>query len=462
MVVTNPFGSKYADLNLPDHTQVVGMIEPKRVENPKKAIKFALDNPINSDSLRTIARKKMETTKKELDRSATAVVVVSDNTRPVPYKGDEGILLPVVELLVEEGYKVEDILILIATGTHRAMEEDEIADMIDKRVIDQGYKIINHDCTDDSNLTFLGKTSQGTDIFLNSMYVDADLKIATGLVESHFMAGASGGRKAVCPGLIGEKGTYIFHGAPFMAHQNSRDLNLEGNLVHEEAVEVATIAGIDFLVNVTLDESFKLTGVFTGDFIKAHIEAVEHISKSVKVPAKKADIVVTHAGFVGINHYQVAKCAVASLGILKENGHLVIIANTTDKGNVVGSINYRTTLAILKLVGPENFLKVINSDDWTFIPEQWQVQMWAKVFDRIPMENMTFFSPQMDKIWWDGLPGQDGSKYLDGVAKDDPNAFNTVVNNALVSIAKQEGKKLEELNISWISDGPYVIPEATN
>ena len=124
MVVTNPFGSKYADLNLPDHTQVVGMIEPKRIENPKEAIEFALDNPINSDSLRTIARKKMETTKKELDRSATAVVVVSDNTRPVPYKGDEGILLPVVELLVEEGYKVEDILILIATGTHRAMEED--------------------------------------------------------------------------------------------------------------------------------------------------------------------------------------------------------------------------------------------------------------------------------------------------------------------------------------------------
>ena len=66
--------------------------------------------------------------------------------------------------------------------------------------------------------------------------------------------------------------------------------------------------------------------------------------------------------------------------------------------------------------------------------------MWAKVFDRIPMENMTFFSPQMDKIWWDGLPGQDGSKYLDGVAKDDPNTFNTVVNNALESIAKQEGK----------------------
>ena len=88
MVVTNPFGSKYADLNLPDHTQVVGMIEPKRIENPKEAIEFALDNPINSDSLRTIARKKMETTKKELDRSATAVVVSA--TMPVlSPKGDE-------------------------------------------------------------------------------------------------------------------------------------------------------------------------------------------------------------------------------------------------------------------------------------------------------------------------------------------------------------------------------------
>lgn len=462
MVVNNPFGSRFADLVLPDHTNVVGMSEPVRVKDPEAAIRYALDNPIESDSLTQIARRTMQVVKKDSGKPATAVIVVSDNTRPVPYKGKEGILLPVIEVLLEEGYRQEDICVLIATGTHRVMTADEIASMIDAKVLSMGVEVINHDCTDESMLTYLGKTRKGTEIQINSRYVQADLKIATGLVESHFMAGASGGRKAICPGLIGEKSTFVFHGAPFMAHENSRDLNLQGNLVHEEAVEVAGIAGIDFLVNVTLDHEFHLTGIFTGHFIKAHEAAVAHISESVKVPAKRADIVVTHAGFVGINHYQCAKCAVASLGILKENGYLVIIADTTDKGNVVGGINYRTTLALLRLVGPQNFLKMIKSEDWTFIPEQWQVQMWTKVFQRIPMDHMILYSPQLDAIWWPGLPGVDGSKFLDGVEKDSPDAYRSVVSHALEHIAKREGKDLSSLDVTWIADGPYVIPEASN
>lgn len=462
MVVNNPFGSRFADLLLPDHTNVVGMSEPVRVKDPELAIKEALDHPIESDSLQVIARRNMQACKQEFGRAATAVIVVSDNTRPVPYKGEEGILLPVIEVLLQEGYRKEDICVLIATGTHRAMTEDEIESMIDERVISMGVSVVNHDCTDESMLTYLGKTRKGTEIQINSRYVQADLKIATGLVESHFMAGASGGRKAICPGLIGEKSTFVFHGAPFMAHENSRDLNLDGNLVHAEAVEVAGIAGIDFLVNVTLNHEFHLTGIFTGHYVKAHEAAVAHISESVKVPAKKADIVVTHAGFVGINHYQCAKCAVASLGILRENGYLVIIADTTDKGNVVGGINYRTTLALLRLVGPENFLKMINSKDWTFIPEQWQVQMWTKVFQRIPMDHMILYSPQLDALWWPGLPGVDGSAFLGEVKKDSPEAFKTVVSNALEHIARQEGKDLASMDITWIEDGPYVIPEGTN
>lgn len=462
MVVNNPFGSRYADLVLPDHTKVVGMSEPVRVKSPALAVREALEHPIESDPLQVIARTRMQSCMKESGRGATAVIVVSDNTRPVPYKGEEGILLPVIEVLLQEGYRKQDICVLIATGTHRAMTDDEIARMIDERVMDMGVQVVNHDCTDDSMLTYLGKTRKGTEIQINSRYVQADLKIATGLVESHFMAGASGGRKAICPGLIGEKSTFVFHGAPFMAHENSRDLNLDGNLVHEEAVEVAGIAGIDFLVNVTLDHEFHLTGIFTGHFIKAHEQAVAHISASVKVSARQADIVVTHAGFVGINHYQCAKCAVASLGILKENGYLVIIADTTDKGNVVGGINYRTTLALLRLVGPQNFLKMIKSKDWTFIPEQWQVQMWTKVFQRIPMDHMILYSPQLDAIWWPALPGVDGSRFLDGGKKDAPEAYRTVVANALEHIAKREGKDLSSLDITWIVDGPYVIPVASD
>jgi len=189
---------------------------------------------------------------------------------------------------------------------------------------------------------------------------------------------------------------------------------------------------------------------------------VEHIAKSVRVPAAEADVVVTHGGFVGINHYQTAKCAVASLGILKQNGYLVIIADTTDCGNAVGSINYRTTLALLKLVGAEAFLKTITSPDWTFIPDQWQVQQWAKVFERIPQDHLLFYSPSLDEIWWPGVPGVNLRKALpvEEQTQPSPACLRLAVERALEQISTRTGRSLDELRISWINDGPYVIPVA--
>lgn len=458
MKVHNPLGTSYDDLVLPDSTFVIHMNDPQLVRDPKQAILDSLEHPIQSESLATIAL-----SKRAGKASATAVIVVSDNTRPVPYTGEEGILFPILQTLFAAGYVPENIIILIATGTHRAMTPKEIEKMIDERVLSSGVAIINHDCKDESQLVYLGDTKRGTRIMMDKRYVEADLKIATGLVESHFMAGASGGRKAICPGLIGEKSTYVFHGPDLMADPASRDLNIEGNPVHEESLEVAKVVGVDFLVNVTLDHDFHITGVFSGDLEKAHLAAVEKIVETVKVPApKKADIVITHGGFVGMNHYQCAKCAVGSLGVLKKGGFLVIIADTTDQGNAVGSINYRTTLALLKLQGAEGFIKTICSPDWTFIPEQWQVQQWAKVFNRIEMDHLLFYSPKLDAVWYPGLCGLDGSLFLGDADRQNPGSdcFTKVVTASIEYIEEQLHKKAEELDIVYISEGPYVIPYA--
>lgn len=463
MRVRNPFGEQYEGLELPDHTHAVRMAQPERIADPAAAIRRALEAPIASEGLSVIARRKLAERRAKDGGRPLAVIVVSDNTRPVPYKGEEGILIPVLRTILEAGYAAEDILVLIATGTHRPMLEEEIDRMLDPEVKALGIEVANHDCHDDDNLSYLGNTRKGTEMRINSRYLQADLKIATGLVESHFMAGASGGRKAVCPGLIGEKSTFVFHGAPFMAHEDSRDLNLAGNLVHEEAVEVATTAGIDFLVNVTLDGEFHITGIFTGHFVKAHEAAVAHIASSVKVKSCAADLVVTHGGFVGINHYQTAKCAVGSLGILKENGYIVIIADIKDRANPVGSLNYRTTLALLKLIGAESFLRLIQSADWTFIPEQWQVQQWAKVFRRIPHDHLIFYSPTLEEFWFPGLPGIDGRRFLreDERAAPGPGCFAAAVAGAIAHIEEMTGKSRNELSIVWIEDGPYVLPEAS-
>ena len=456
MKVSNPLGRHYDDLILPKNTFTIQMQVSKALKGIREAILDSFENPIASKSLTSIAAEKLAK-----NSQAKAAIIISDNTRPVPYKGEEGILLPILQTLFSVGYEPKNITILIATGTHRAMSKGEIAKMVDERVLHSGVPIVNHNGKDESNLVYLGDSSRGTRIMVNKLYVEADLKIATGLVESHFMAGASGGRKAVCPGLIGEGSTFVFHGVPFMAHPDSRDLNIEGNPVHDESLEVAKFVGVDFLVNVTLGPDFHVTGVFSGDLDKAHLAAVAKISETVKVLSPKAaDVVITHGGFVGMNHYQCAKCAVASLGVLKKDGYLVIIADTTDEGHVVGGINYITTLALLKLQGAKGFLKTISSPDWTFLPEQWQVQMWAKVFDRIEQNHMLLYSPFLDELWWPGLPGINGKRFLPEADQKNPgpDCFTKMVKGAIQYIEEQTKKKAEELSVVYVSDGPYVIP----
>ena len=453
MLAANPFGPSFGDLQIPDHTHIAHMEGASPMANPGKAILESLTDPIASDSLKNIAK-----AKKAANASAKAVIVVSDNTRPVPYKGEEGILMPVIDTLMDTGFKTDEITVLIATGMHRPMAEGEIRSMLDSRVFDLGIKVVNHEPRNEERLSFIGTTKRGTKVMIDSVYTGADLKIATGLVESHFMAGASGGRKAICPGIIGEDSTFIFHGPALMDDENSRDLVIEGNPVHEESLEVAKMAGVDFIVNVTLDHSFHVTGVFSGDLEKAHLAAVEHIRKDVEVAIPyQADVVITHAGFVGINHYQAAKCGVASLGALKKDGYLITIANCTDQGNVIGSANYRTALALLHLDGPEKFNKLLRSPDWVFLPEQWQVQEWAKVFRRIPENHYYFFAPQIPHREFDLLPGID-IRTLGNEDESDKNIYSRMVELAISDIEKRTGKKREDMKIIYIADGPYEIP----
>jgi len=447
MKVDNPFGKKYPALELPEGTKVIDMPAPQLLQNPATAIREGLEHPIGGAPLSEIAR-----AKKAAKPEATAIILVSDNTRPVPYKGESGILLPIVETLLREGFKASEILVLVATGTHRLMSEDEIRSIIDPKVFELGIRVENHDARNPALLTNMGQTKRGTEVLIDSRYLAAALRIASGLIESHFMAGASGGRKSVCPGVVGEKTTYVFHCAEFMIHENARELIIKDNPVHEESLEVAKMAGVDFIVNVTLDRFFRITGLFCGDLEKAHLAGVDRLIHDIQVRGcGQADVIITHAGFVGINHYQSVKCAVAALGILKKDGYIIILADNTDAKDIIGSHNYKTTLALLKCVGPDNFDKVLLSKDWTFIPDQWQVQEWAKVFRVIPMEHLYFCSPQVSAMKYGGYPGIDGATVGDGVKNE---YYSDCVGNIMKEIQAKEGNR--DLKVFYVADGPYV------
>ncbi|WP_332446767.1 nickel-dependent lactate racemase [Sphaerochaeta sp.] len=446
MHVHNPIDPLQKDLILPDDTVCYGMQAPSALADSELAIREALEHPIASASLREIAEAKLAKNK-----HAKAVIVISDNTRPVPYKGKGNILVPILSTLLEVGYEAEHLTVLIATGTHRPMTDEEIERVIDPWVFEHAIEVVNHDCKAEDQLTYLGKTSRGSEVKINSLYVDADLKILTGLVESHFMAGVSGGRKSVCPGLIGEHGTFLFHGADLMGHPDSRDLNLVGNPVHEESLTFAKMATVDFIVNVTLDHQFAITGVYAGDLQAAHLAAFEMVKGYARIPIKEeADIVITHAGFVGINHYQSAKAAFAAIGALKKDGYLISIANFTDKKDIIGSITYKTVLGILSLCGAEALIKVLHSKDWPFIPDQWQVQKWASTFEKIPLDHYYYFAPQLSGTAGAGLPG------INVAALTESKDYSEVIQHTISLIKKREGNRA--LKILWLSDGPYAIP----
>ena len=232
-----------------------------------------------------------------------------------------------------------------------------------------------------------------------------------------------------------------WHGADMLASPEARDLVLDGNPCHEESLEVARKAGADYIINVTLDHQFDLTGVFCGDLEAAHVKAVEKIREYVVIPVQREyDVVVTHAGFVGINHYQAAKAGVVAMGALKPGGHLILAAHNTDT-DPIGSSNYRMLLYLLKTIDAEAFNRLIRSPDWTFLPDQWEVQMWAKLFEKIPLENLVYYSPNVPGRDFTLLPGQDGNTYLPAADRyaDEPTLIPKVVERALETILNGSG-----------------------
>ena len=449
-------GKEMVEVNLPDNTEILSTEQPKPLSNPAFFIQKALIDSISSLSLDRIIEQKLKK-----NPQAKAVIVISDNTRPVPYKGKAGILWPIIEKLLAKNISNDRILILVATGTHRPLSEKELREMLDPRVFDYRIPIKNHNCRDKNNLAYLGKTSRSSSVYINRDYMEADIKILTGLVETHFMAGASGGRKSICPGLIGEESIYIFHGAPMLASPKANDLIINDNPCHQEALEVAKKAGADYILNVTLDQDFKLTGAFAGDLEEAQNQAVRQIIKYVTIPLdKEYDVVITHAGFVGINQYQTAKAAVVAIPALKPSGKLIMIANNNDK-DLIGSEKYKAVLHLLKIIGAKQFNHLILSPDWTFIPDQWQVQMWCRLFDKIPQDNFIYYSPRLSFNDYKIIPCVDGNIFLPRSERykgNFKNAAQVIEKSVEAAIYELKSAGREKPRIAYLADGPYGVP----
>jgi nickel-dependent lactate racemase len=452
--VSVEFGRDVLEVLVPPNCVELSMREVPFLLDPKAAIEKAFLNPIGSPTLEEIIRKKGKPPER-----LSAAIAVSDITRPVPYKGENGILLPILKHLECSGIPKKNIKIIVATGMHRASTHEERVEMYGEEIVDQ-FTILDHDCENNDLLESIGKTQRGTNVYVNRDFYFSDLKIATGLVESHFMTGISGGRKSICPGLVDVKTIQKFHGPQYLEDPNATNLILEGNPCHEEALEVAKTVGVDFIVNANLDRDLRLTQIFTGDLVQAHMKAYEMIKGYAEIPLdKEFDIVLTHGGYVGRDHYQTAKAGVGALPAVKEGGVIVIAANNRDPIEPIGSTEYRTLIHLLKMQGPDRYLGLIQNPHWEFTKDQWEPEVWGKVVRKVGEEGLIYCTIEISREDHCLLPGVCGLDLLKGKRKTPSleKAKEMVQNAVLLAISRYREKETQP-TMAFIREGPYAVP----
>ena len=394
MHINLKYGEKGLELEFPQTTNFVGVLYPKEaavLPEPIDALEIALIDPIESKPLREMARGKTD-----------AVVVISDITRPVP----NALLLPVIiQQLMEAGIPSSKITILVATGIHRPNEGQELDRLVGKEVA-SSYRIINHFSKNQDDMMLVGHVGDGVPALVNKHYLAADLKILTGFIEPHMWAGFSGGRKSILPGISSVKTLEFMHGPEMVAHPKTRYGILEGNPFHEAGLAIMEKAGADFIVNVTLDSNKKITGIFAGHPVKAHLKGVEFLScHCVQTLDEPLDFVVTtNAGApLDCNLYQTSKGISGVAGATREGG-VILIATECLEG--FGSEEYRAVFE--HATTPQAFIEKLMKKEF-FLPDQWCAQetyqvmlkneIWVhtkgidpgtlKRFHFKPVENMT-------------------------------------------------------------------------
>ena len=355
------YGKGELKLNVPENTSIIEPNFINGLENPKESIKNALRNPINSSPL-----------KSKLKKNKTLAISICDITRAQPRK-------IVLESIIEEIQEIinpADIIIIIATGTHRENSKEEIVRMLCPK-IPKICKVVNHNSRDLSSLSYLGKMGNNVPVYLNKLWLQADYRITTGFVETHFFAGFSGGAKMVSPCLAGIETVLTLHNSERIKHPKSKWGIIDGNPIQEDIREICKETGVDFSLDVTLNKFQEITNVFAGELIEMHKKACSFSRKNSMIPVESPfDVVITsNSGYpLDQNLYQVIKGISAAHQIVKKGGTIYCGAECVD-----GLPNHGSYSKLLKSrKTPEKLIEMIEKPGF-HSPDQWQVQIQSQI-----------------------------------------------------------------------------------
>ena len=365
--------------------------------------------------------------------ASSACILICDITRPVP---NRLFLRPLIERLEGAGIPRAAVTVLVATGLHRPNLGDELAEVVGDPWVLKHVRVVNHYARNDADHVDLGRTRRGIPIRLDRRFVEAGVRIATGLVEPHFMAGYSGGRKVIAPGIAHAETITTFHNHRFMSDPCADNCVLDGNPLHREQLEILERIGGALALNTVIDDRRRLAFVSFGDCRESHLDAVAFVRRyaEVALPRRFATVVTSAAGYpLDKTYYQTVKGMVGALGALEDGGHL-IVASECSEG--LGSAEYRDAQRRLVDAGPDAFLAGISGKSHAGIDE-WQTQMQTRSLARGTI-----------------------SLFTEGLSPSD-RALTGVGSIACVERAIAESvERHRDPRVAIIPEGPYVIPRA--
>lgn len=302
----------------------------------------------------------------------TVAVVIADGTRPLP--SDR--LLPWIFAELAH-VPAENFTVVIGTGTHRANTAEEVAEIVGADVC-QRVRVINHNAYDDDSMALARPAQNGQPpLRMNRAYVEADRRILVGFIEPHFMAGFSGGYKAVFPGVADLASILHYHRAEVIGHPRSTWGLLTDNPTQAQIRANGSALPVDFLVNVTLNHQRQITGFFCGDVIAAHEEGCGYARQTAMapVPQRFPLVITTNSGFpLDQNLYQSVKGMCAAAEIIADGGQMIVAARCNDGFPAHGNF----TKLLYEHDSPQAILETVYRPGFHML-DQWQAQKYAEV-----------------------------------------------------------------------------------
>ncbi len=274
----------------------------------QEAVRYALDHPVAAPRLREVPRPGQK-----------IAIITSDISRPLP---SYDVLPGVLEELYAAGCRREDICVVFALGSHRRHTDAEKCALVGEATAQQ-VRCIDSDPND---CVRLGTTSRGTPVDITRTVAEADVRICLGNVEFHYFAGYSGGAKALMPGVSTPAAIQANHS--LMVSPDACAGKLEGNPLREDIEEAGRIVGIDYIVNVVLDEHRHIVYAAAGDPVQAHRDACRYLDTMYRKPIPApADIVLVSQGGApkDVNLYQTQKALDNAKHAVKKGGTIILI-----------------------------------------------------------------------------------------------------------------------------------------